>query len=364
MSTVDNLKNSIQDKLNKNIEAANKTAKNTEAALIDTELKNSQSSESLGDSVSAKLKATLTPYGKYYKRAPEESSTSKYIQANKNTKEGGFKANSSVLKDTPSDKIIIPQLKVDTQKTFSFGGGGGGIGGIISSILGALGLGSVTSLMPTTNTKKIEEPKPTDEKAEYGKIQVKENKAGFVVINDETPGNVRQIDLHPTGTYTAFLDNGDFHTKITNDRQEITDGNWNIKTDKDKIEIVAGNSRIEIRKDVQENITGDRDTNQDGIQNTLIKGNVKEDFKSNYFGKIGEDYNEDVGGNKNEKTSGNLTENITGDHKENTQGALTIKVTGNINITSCGTTTIMSASDISIISGTKITLSAPIIKIG
>jgi hypothetical protein len=301
------------------------------------------------------------PDTKYYDRKEGQSSTSKYIQVNKNTDDGGFKEDSSALAGTPSDKIITPQLKVDTQLTKSFA----------SNPLAKL-LGFVSSLIPTANSKKVAEPKPTDDKAQYGKIQVKENKAGFIVINDETPGNVRQINLHPTGTYNAMLDNGDFHTKTTGDKQEITDGNWNITTTKDKIEIVSGDSKIQIRKNVERNIAGDYNSNIDGEQKSVVGGDVSNDFKGSYAGKIASDYTESVGGDKTEKTSGDLKETISGDHKETVQGALTITVMGNVNITSTGTTNIQSTGSINITSGGVLTLmsaimvrlSAPSIKLG
>jgi hypothetical protein len=297
----------------------------------------------------------------FFERDKSQSSTSKYIQANKTTADGGFTADAAVLKGTPSDKIITPQLKSDTNEVITFE----------ANPLAKL-LGFSASLIPTTEQTKVEEPKPTDNKAEYGKIQVKENKAGFIVINDETPGNVRYINLHPTGTYNAMLDNGDYNIKVTNDRQEITDGNWNITTTKDKIEIVSGNNRIEIRKNLTENVKGNFDLNVGGTQNNVVGGDVSDDFKSTYTGKIAADYTESVGGNKKETTSGNLEEKISGDHKENVQGSLTITVMGNINITACGTTNINSAGSVNIASNAPVNIkssslvniSAPAIKLG
>lgn len=297
----------------------------------------------------------------YYDRKEKQSSTSKYIQANKTNVDGSFSADATVLKGTPSDKIITPQLKDDTNSTVA----------LESNPLAAL-LGFVSSLIPSTNTKKIDEPRPTDNKAEYGKIQVKENKAGFIVINDETPGNVRQINLHPTGTYNALLDNGDYHTKTTNDRQEITVGNWNITTEKDKIEIISGNNKIEIRKDIFTNIAGKSDYNLTGTQSNVVGADVTDDFKANYTGKIADNYSESVGGNKTETTSGNLTEKISGDHKENVSGSLTIQVSGNINIVSSGnikimssgTTNITSTGATNVTSSVKVKISAPKISLG
>lgn len=278
---------------------------------------------------------------KFYNREQTVSSTSKYIQVNKNTETDSFAADTPVLNATPSDKIIWPQLKDDTNKTILFT---------------ATAASMVASyLTPNTKQVQINETRPTDNLALYGYIQVKENKAGFVVINDETPGNVRQIDLHPTGTYTALIDNGDYHTKVTNDRQEITDGNWYIKTSKDKVEIIAGTNKIEIRTDQFINIAGKSNYNLEGTQNNSVGGNVTNHFHSNYSGRIANNYVESVGSDKTENTGGNLLEIINGDHTEKTVGALTIHVIGNINITSTQSTTII-AKDIIIEKAKKIYL--------
>jgi len=283
----------------------------------------------------------------FYDRIPGQSSTSKYIQVNKTNTDGSYKTDNSVLSGTPSDKIITPNLKSDTQTTVSF----------VTNPLAKL-LGFVSSLIPSKNSTKVSEPAPTDNKAQYGKIQVKESKAGFVTITDDTPGNVRYINLHPSGTYNSMLNNGDYQTKTTGDKQEITDGNWNIITSKDKVEIVVGESKIEIRKNLQSNINGDSNFNTNGVQNSVVYGDVSNDYKSSYNGKISNDYNESVGGNKTEKTSGNLIETINGNHKETISGSLTLTVVGNINIVCGGNAHIMSSGDTNISSNGSINVSS------
>lgn len=273
----------------------------------------------------------------FYQRAKGLASTSQYVQAKIPTATGELKNKVEALKNTPDEKIITPQLKKDVNTVKEF----------TKNPLAEL-LGFVGSLIPTVSQKKIEEPKPTGDKAEYGKIQVKETKGGFVEISDETPGNVRKINQHPSGSYNAMLNDGSVQNKITGDRQEICDGNWNIKTEKDKVEIVAGNNRIEIRKNETQTTIGNRNTSIDGVSNTVVKGNVSDDFKANYDGKIAGNYNEAVGGNRIEKTDGNLTETIGGNHMETVQGSLTIHVSGNVNIVSGGTTTVSSAGTVRI----------------
>lgn len=296
------------------------------------------------DSIIEAGKTIVKTLNNFYERAKGQSSTSKYIQANKPSADGSSKPNPDALKGTPDDKILSKQLKSETQTTVK----------LVENPLAKL-LGFTSSLIPKKEKKKIEEPKPTGDKAQYGKIQVKENKGGFVEISDETPGNVRKINQHPTGTYEAMLANGDKNTKTSNNKQDITVGDWNITTGKDKIEVVVGDQKIEIRKNKTDNIKGDENRNINGVQNNVITGAVADDFKSSYTGKIASDYSESVGGNRTEKTSGDLNEKVGGNHKETIGGGLTIHVSGNVNIISGGSATIASSGVIRI-NGSKIML--------
>lgn len=341
-------------------------------------------------------KTTKYDFGK---RDKGNSSISRYAQANVPTKAGKLLPNKDILTKTPDAKILIPQLKIDTNivKTFSTLTlpklptmpslaslipqvptipampsmpaipslpTAASLQSMVSfSALGAK-LGFSPGLIPTDTTKKIEEPKPTPNKAEYGKIQVKETKGGFVEINDDTPGNVRKIVQHPSGTYNSMLDDGSVHTKATGNKQEIIDGDWNIKTEGDKVEIVSGDCKIEIRKNVKENITGNKATFIEGEQSTIAKKTVSNDFKDNYEEKVGGDFTSSVAGNRKEKTDGNLEETVTGNHKETTTGNFTIKVTGNVNINSSGNTTVNSTGPATLSSDTVVKITAPAVKIG
>jgi hypothetical protein len=296
----------------------------------------------------------------YLKRDVGQSSLSKVTQVNVKSATGALKADKSILKDTPAAKILATQLKVDTNVTTTFEQ---------NPIAKALGI--TASLIPKVSSKKIEEPKPTDDKAEYGKVQVKENKAGFQEISDETPGNVRKVSMHPTGTYNSMLDNGDYVTKVTGNKMDMNDSDWNIKTTKDKVEIVVGDSKIEIRKNFIESITGDVNSNVEGNVNNVVQGEVTNDLKADYTGKIEGDYKENVEGDKTEKTGGDVTEKISGDHKENVTGALTITVIGNVNITSASNVkvtapivNIMGNGMVKISSSAMVQISAPLIKLG
>lgn len=289
----------------------------------------------------------------YFKRDIGQSSLSKLTQANVKSVTGQVKKNLSVLKDTPAAKILSPKLRIDINKTISFKTNP------IAKILGY-----TSSLIPTISTKKVAEPKPTDDKAEYGKIQVKENKAGFQEISDETPGNVRKVSMHPSGTYVSMLDNGDQISKTTGDKVDMNDGNWNIKTEKDRIEIISGDSKIEIRKGLIYNIGDNVNNNVGGDVNNVITGDFNDDVKGDYSAKINGDYSDNVGGTRTEKTGGDVIEKIGGSLKQTITNTMTVIVTGNINIISSGNTNITSSGTTNVTSGAMIKLTAPMIKLG
>lgn len=225
-------------------------------------------------------------------------------------------------------------------------------------------IGKDPGLIPVVDTDAVVEPKPTGDKAEYGKIQVKENKAGFTEISDETEGNVRKISTHPTGTYQAMLNDGSQHSKTTGMRQDIVDENWNVKIAKDKIVIIDGNEKIEIRKNRKVDIVGDDLLGVTGDKNTLVSGEVKEDFRQNSSEKVGGNKKTTASGNIDNKASGNITNDAGGNLSQRVGGNLTINCTGNVNINSSGNTTINSKGTITISSSSIVRISAPAISLG
>jgi len=211
------------------------------------------------------------------------------------------------------------------------------------------------ALVPAEEKKEVKEEKPSGDKAEYGKIQVKENKAGYVEISDETPGNVRKVDLHPSGSYNSKLDNGDAHQKTVGDRVDITEKDWKVTVMQNAIIIVYNDTKIEIRNDKVENIKGNCHTNIDGETKTKVAKDVTNNYDSNFNEKIGQNSNIAIGGNEDKKISGNLTETISGNHKEAVTGNLTINVTGNVNIT---------GNNINCTAKSQVVISAPKIMLG
>lgn len=283
------------------------------------------------------------PFDFYAKLEKSLSSTCRYIQANIPTDAGALVPNLKALVFTPTSKIIIPKIKItpDINVSIKFK----------PNPLAKM-FGISLSLIPKISFKIIAEPIPTDFKAEYGKIQAKVNKAGFTQISDSTPGNVRKIELHPSGTYTSMLDDGSYYTKTIGDKQEITNGNWLITTSKDKVEIVAGDNKIEIRGDHLSNIAGDAGSNIVGDREDVVWGDTYDDYKGSYVGKVFADYFEVVGNDKTELTYGTLDEEIFMDHKETVWGGLTVTVFGNINIICMSNTNITTTQKTNITTGT------------
>ena len=193
----------------------------------------------------------------YFKRNTNESSISRYAQANVPTKDGGEKKQSS-MDDTP-DANVKSKLKKATNIALDFK---------------KVKIFGIEFLMPSIKKKEINEAAPTGDKAQYGKIEVKETKGGHVFIIDNTPGNKRIIVLHPTGTYTAMTDKGDFTEKATGDMYTIVEKDWKVNICKDRVEVIQGEQRINIKKDSYENIEGKQNVNVGGDKNEKIGGNL------------------------------------------------------------------------------------------
>lgn len=232
---------------------------------------------------------------KYFDRKTNESSISRYAQANV-PNEGGGERKQSTMDDTPDAKVKA-QLKKATN---------------ISVELKKVSFFGMEFLMPSFVKKEIKEAAPTGEKAKYGKIEVKETKGGHVFIIDNTPGNKRIIVLHPTGTYTSMTDKGDYTEKVTGDMFTIVEKDWKVNILKDSIEVIQGDHRINIKKDMFENIEGNKTSN--------VNGDVKE------------------------KIGGSLTVAIDGD--------AAVTVSGKCNLTSGGKTKV-TANQVEIDGGSK-----------
>ena len=288
---------------------------------------------------------------KYYKRSAEQSSTSNYIQVN-TTNPDGSEVTQSRLGETPDAKIITPQLKKDENIVKKLGGGGGG--GLLDSLLASISK-IAPKLSPSPVKQEVAEAKPTGEKAKYGSIQVKENKAGFVEIRDETPGNVRKIDLHPTGTYDSMLDNGDRIEKTTGKRVNIIDKNWEVVIFEDEVVVINRDSKIHIKQNKIETINGDRDVTVDKDSRELIQGNSTLNVTKDLSEKVSGNEKRHIVGNHSEQVDSNYEQKVSGKHNQTVGGNKNTVISGKCNINSGSTLTITSSSQI-IISAPKVSI--------
>lgn len=272
----------------------------------------------------------------YRGRTAKQAGTSKYIQANVASPDG-YKA--ELVGGTPDDVIIKPNLKNSKCDTMSF------------DVPKLLGIPLPLPFLKIKSSVDIKEKLPDKDKSEYGKIQVQETKGGFVDLKDETPGNKRWMKLHPAGTYSQVVNNGDMHEKIVHDRYIIIDNNWNISVGADQIEIIMGNNKIQIKKDRQTNINGNDNMNVDGDRNTVVTGNDTKQITGNDTEKITGDMTSDI--------TGKLTETIKKDYIRTVQGKQNTIVMKDINQISCASINIIATAPITISSSAKVSISAP-----
>ena len=273
----------------------------------------------------------------FYKRAKNQSSTSKYIQTNVPNSKGDLQSNPKALEGTPDKVIVEPKLKTETNTVTT----------MVPNPLAAL-LGKFASLIPAKQTKKIEEPKPTSDKNVYGQTQVVEDKGGNTSITTTTPGNVTKTVIHPSGSSDRILNDGTKVNKVVADKTDMTDGNWNVTTGEDKVEIIIGDYKLEIRSNLISTINDNSDITIGGNHNEVILGDVNNDYKSNKTDKITNDCTEYIGGNKSDFTELDENSRVNGSYRKTVAEAFTILVGGNANIISGGAVTITGKNGINI----------------
>lgn len=264
-------------------------------------------------------------------RKKGEASTSRYIQMNTPDTKGNLTKSTSSVADTP-DQGILNNLKKTINETITFEK---------FNILG------VNILIPKIISKKIDENKPTSEKAEYGKIVVSETKGGHVFIKDDTPGNKRLVTQHSNGTYTAMVDNGDYTIKVINDSFEFVQGNKKIFIQKDRIEVLEGSNFIQIKTDNNLNIKGNNNINITGDDTSKINGNVDKDISGNS--------SERISGSSGIKIDTDLKTTVGTNNSLQVGNSWIVTVGGNININAGG--------NVNVTSGSVVQITAPIIKL-
>ena len=337
----------------------------------------------------SKIKKLKKLTNNFYARAEGLSSVSKYIQTNVPTTKGGVKFNPKALLDTPDSKIIIPKLKTelnsvknvkfnelipklqipDVKELISSGIEAGKAAASLTSAaisalqttpipslssIGPLITGKIVpSLVPKKVEKKIEEPKPTSKDAAYGQIVVEENAGGHVKIKDETPGNVREINIHPSGTYDQKLDNGDTTNKVTGKQIIIVDKDWELTIGENQIIIVSGDQKIEVRKNKIEDIAENSSLYVGKEKTCIVEKDVADDFRQNYSQKIELDKSVDVGNDMSMIVGNDYDTEIKNNASETIGGNLTIHCSKEVNIIAGGNANLV-ASGVVRIKGKKV----------
>jgi hypothetical protein len=293
------------------------------------------------------MKDASAPTGgkNYYEQTKGEAATSKYIQPNTPPPTGdGYAA--KPITGTPDDVLIKPNLKTSTCETKTF------------TLPIFFGHPIPIPFIVTPDKKEIKEPTPTGEKAEYGKIHVNQTKSGFVEIRDETKGNKRKISIHPTGTYSQVLDNGDMQEKVVHDRMIIIDKNWNISVGEDEVIVIMGNQKIQIKKDRKTNITGDDNLNVAGNSATVIAKDRGMQIDGGNVQTIGKDSLIDITGNGTENVKKDFKHTVNGSETNIVQKDRTDAVLGNLTIVVTGNA-IVHAKNANVSADQKIAIAAP-----
>ena len=290
--------------------------------------------------------ATAGVLTEFDSRDQGQSSVSKYIQAQTPPATGdSFGVNK--ISGTPDDKTLTPHLTTSTCTTASF------------SIPTLLGIPLPLPFLKTPITKTIAEPKPTGDKSQYGKIRVSDVN-GFVSIRDSTPNNVRSVDIHPSGSYSQVLNNGDMQEKSVYDRVSIVVNDWNISIGNDEITVIVGDQKVQIKRDRQVNIAGDDNLNTDGNAHTVIGKDRGTQVGGSNTLTIEKNNLVDVTGNSTENVKKNFKHTVNGSETNTVMKDKTDVVVGNLTVVVSGNA-IIHGKQINISADTMISLSAPAI---
>ncbi len=133
------------------------------------------------------------------------------------------------------------------------------------------------------------EPPTGEETSLYPYNLVKETEAGIVQELDNTPGNIRIHEFHPSGTNREIQNDG---TRVTN----IVGSDY---------EIIVKDKNVLVR----------------GAANVTIAGDAKLKIDGNYYTEVKNDWNIVVGGDKIETINGNHAMNIGTDQMANISGS-------------------------------------------
>lgn len=181
------------------------------------------------------------------------------------------------------------------------------------------------------------EPK-SSYRGEYPYVKATRSEGGHVVEYDDTPGQERHRQMHPSGSYTEDAADGRKTDKATGDRYFLTggsrhdlcEGEYKVnvggvetyinfsdaiqQVEGNRTSKIAGNETIEIAGNEIKKITGDGTIEVSGNIKIVVAGNASIDVSGNTELK--------VGGSMNANVSGSYTMNVGGTYSV-TSGAVT-----------------------------------------
>ena len=150
---------------------------------------------------------------------------------------------------------------------------------------------------PEIVQKTIKEPRPTPEKAEYGKIVVKQTHSGHVFIQDDTPGNRRVITQHATGTYFSMIDDGSMIVHITKDGMKIINRDYKIYIQRDRLTLIDGNDWVQVKRNKTTHVNENEYKVIEKDKKTKIKQDEKREIEQNQTIQVGQNITIQAGGN-------------------------------------------------------------------
>ena len=247
----------------------------------------------------------MAPDDHINKRNTDEGSTSRYVQQKVPNSAGKPVRQVSKISSMPEQGIIDGIIRKVQN---------------VSSLATSVIKGAIKSISASVSTIPVNEPVPTSEKAEYGKVFVFDTKSGHVLLVDETEGNKRILIQHANGSYDSMTDLGDKIEKAKKDKYVFVLGNMIVNIGSDKVEIVSGSTTVEI----------------DGSRSEKIGGHSHVDVSEDDLKKIGGDrvlqaagdVSNTAGGGIGEKCSGNKDEDIGGDLKVEVNGKADVSING------------------------------------
>ena len=147
---------------------------------------------------------------------------------------------------------------------------------------------------------------------------VKETRAGFIFETDNTEGNKRHHEYHPSGTHKEIHHDGtkvekiigDDYEIVTKDKNVLIRGNCNVTIVGDCKMLVQGDKYEEIEGDLFTTIHGDRITKIQGNDIRSVVTDVGDSIKGNRTVRVALDDNQTIVGNQTEQVAKKKIETV------------------------------------------------------